>query len=96
MESVRNGLYYVANKLYNITLTELNNVSVYEPDVKVYEGEKDADGAYLGLFYADYFPCTGKRGEGMDEQLREQAGDVRPLIYNVASFTSPRVIYLRY
>ena len=54
LESVRNGLYYVANKLYGITLTELNNVSVYEPDVKVYE-VKDADGAYLGLFYADYF-----------------------------------------
>ena len=88
LESVRNGLYYVANKLYGITLTELNNVSVYEPDVKVYE-VKDADGAYLGLFYADYFPRTGKRGGAWMSNFREQAGDVRPLIYNVASFTKP-------
>lgn len=88
LESVRNGLYYVANKLYGITLTELNNVSVYEPDVKVYE-VKDADGAYLGLFYADYFPRIGKRGGAWMSNFREQAGDVRPLIYNVASFTKP-------
>lgn len=37
LEDVRSGLYTVANKLYGITLTELNDVPVYEPDVKVYE-----------------------------------------------------------
>ena len=67
-------------------MTELNYVSVYEQDVKVYE-VKDADGAYLGLFYADYFPRSGKRGGAWMSNFREQAGDVRPLIYNVASFT---------
>ena len=50
LEDVRSGLYTVANKLYGITLTELNDVPVYEPDVKVYE-VKDADGSFLGLFY---------------------------------------------
>ena len=88
LEDVRSGLYTVANKLYGITLTELNDVPVYEPDVKVYE-VKDADGSFLGLFYADYFPRAGKRGGAWMSNFREQAGEVRPLIYNVASFTKP-------
>lgn len=88
LEDVRTGLYYVANQLYGITLTELNNIPVYEPDVKVYE-VKDADGSYLGLFYADYFPRAGKRGGAWMDNFRQQQGDVRPLIYNVGSFTKP-------
>lgn len=88
LEDVRSGLYSVANKLYGITLTEVTNVPVYEPDVKVYE-VKDADGSYLGLFYADYFPRAGKNGGAWMSNFREQVGDVRPLIYNVASFTKP-------
>ena len=50
---------------------------------------KDADGSFLGLFYADYFPRAGKRGGAWMSNFREQAGEVRPLIYNVASFTKP-------
>lgn len=88
LEDVRSGLYYVANKLYGITLTAVTNVPVYEPDVKVYE-VKDADGSYLGLFYADYFPRAGKNGGAWMSNFREQVGQVRPLIYNVASFTKP-------
>lgn len=88
LEDVRSGLYSVANKLYGITLTEVTNVPVYEPDVKVYE-VKDADGSYLGLFYADYLPRAGKNGGAWMSNFREQVGDVRPLIYNVASFTKP-------
>ena len=40
-------------------------------------------------FYADYFPRAGKRGGAWMSNFREQAGEVRPLIYNVASFTKP-------
>lgn len=88
LEDVRSGLYYVANKLYGITLTEAEGIPVYEPDVKVYE-VRDADGSWLGLFYADYFPRAGKSGGAWMSNFRDQAGDVRPLIYNVASFTKP-------
>lgn len=88
LEDVRTGLYYVAKQLYGITLTELNTVPVYESDVKVYE-VKDGDGSYLGLFYADYFPRKGKRGGAWMDNFRQQQGEVRPLIYNVGSFTKP-------
>ncbi len=88
LDDVREGLYYVANQLFGITLTEVNNVPVYAEDVKVYE-VKDADGSHLALFYVDYFPRAGKSGGAWMSNFREQVGDVRPLVYNVASFTKP-------
>lgn len=88
LENVRNGAFAVANKLYGITLTELSNVPVYHSDVKVFE-VKDSDGTHLGLFYTDYFPRAGKRGGAWMSNYREQRGEVRPLICNVASFTKP-------
>lgn len=88
LEHVRDGAFAVANQLYGITLTEITDVPVYHPDVKVFE-VKDADNSFLGLLYTDYFPRTGKRGGAWMNNYREQAGSVRPLICNVASFTKP-------
>lgn len=59
LENVRNGAFTVANKLYGITLTKLEGVPTYHPDVEVFE-VKDADGSQLGIFYVDYFPRSGK------------------------------------
>ncbi len=88
LENVRDGAFAVANKLYGITLTEVHNVPVYHPDVKAFE-VNDADGSFLGLFYADYFPRSGKRGGAWMNNYRDQEGNVRPIICNVASFTKP-------
>lgn len=88
LEDVRSGLYYVVNKLYGINLTPITDVTVYNPDVTVYK-VTDADGSFLGIFYADYFPRSSKRSGAWMSNFREQQGEVRPLIYNVASFTKP-------
>ncbi len=88
LENVREGAFAVANKLYGITLTKLNNLPVYHPDVEVFE-VKDADGSQLGIFYVDYFPRPGKSGGAWMSNYREQQGDVRPFVCNVASFTKP-------
>lgn len=88
LEDVRSGLYYVVNKLYGINLTPITDVTVYNPDVTVYK-VTDADGSFLGIFYADYFPRASKRSGAWMSNFREQQGEVRPLIYNVASFIKP-------
>ena len=71
LENVRDGVFAVAHKLYGITLSEIHNVPVYHPDVKVFE-VKDADGRFLGLFYTDYFPRAGKQGGAWMSNYREQ------------------------
>lgn len=88
LENVREGAFAVANKLYGITLTKLEGIPVYHPDVEVFE-VKDADGSHLGVFYVDYFPRPGKSGGAWMSNYREQQGDIRPLVCNVCSFTQP-------
>lgn len=88
LENVRDGAFTVANKLYGITLTKLDSIPVYHPDVEVFE-VKDADGSQLGIFYVDYFPRPGKSGGAWMSNYREQQGNIRPLICNVCNFTKP-------
>lgn len=85
---VQKGLFYVVNKLYGITLTPTDTVPVYNKDVKTYI-VNDADGSFLGLFYCDFMPRASKQSGAWMSNFREQKEGVRPLIYNVASFTKP-------
>lgn len=88
LENVRNGAFECAHRLYGITITPLQNMPVYEPDVVAFE-VKDADGSHLGVLYLDYFPRAGKRGGAWMSNYREATKSVRPIICNVASFTKP-------
>ncbi|MFR0835043.1 MAG: M3 family metallopeptidase [Barnesiella sp.] len=92
LDNVREGAFMVANKLYGITFTELKNMPVYHPDVKVFE-VKDENGKHLAVFYADYFPRAGKRAGAWMSNFRESyvkdGKEIRPVIYNVCNFTKP-------
>ena len=89
---VKNGLFYVANKLYGITFTEMKDAPKYNPEVTVYD-VKDAQGKHVAVFMTDYFPrATKAQGAWMNEMLTEynyNGKSVRPIIYNVGSFTPP-------
>lgn len=87
-DDVRNGLFYVVNKLYGITLTKVDSISVYNKDVETYI-VNDADGSFLGVFYSDYMPRSSKRSGAWMSNFREQKEGVRSIIYNVGSFTKP-------
>lgn len=88
LENVRDGAFAVANKLYGITITPVEGIPVYHPDVKTFE-VKDADGSHIGLFYVDYFPRAGKSSGAWMSEFRTQCGEIRPIVYNVANFTKP-------
>ncbi|MDD4922064.1 MAG: M3 family metallopeptidase [Bacteroidales bacterium] len=92
LENVRQGAFTVANKLYGIQFEKVDNVPVYHPDVEVFK-VMDADGSYLGLFYSDYFPRSGKRSGAWMGNFRDayvkNGKEVRPFIYNVGNFTKP-------
>jgi peptidyl-dipeptidase Dcp len=92
LENVRQGVFTVAGKLWGLQFKPVKNVPVYHPDVEVFE-VLDKDGAYLGLFYSDYFPRPGKRAgawmSNFGEEYVRQGKEIRPLIYNVGNFTKP-------
>ena len=83
LEDVRSGLFYVVNKLYGITLTKVDSISVYNKDVETFI-VNDADGSY-----SDFMPRASKRSGAWMSNFREQKEGVRPIIYNVGSFTKP-------
>lgn len=92
LETVRNGAFMVANKLYGITFTPRPDIPVYQKDVKAYE-VKEADGTTIGVFYADSFPRPSKRGgawmNAYRPQHRENGKNILPIICNVTNFTKP-------
>ncbi len=90
LENVIAGVFGLAQTLYGITFTEVD-LPVYHPDVKVYE-VYDADGTFLAVFYADFFPRAGKRGGAWMTEYREQCIDrhgnnIRPHVSVVMNFT---------
>jgi len=89
---VQNGIFFIANKLYGLTFTEMPDAPKYNPEVKVYD-VKDENGKHLAVFMTDYFPrATKAQGAWMSEFQSEYCykGDtVRPIIFNVASMTPP-------
>jgi oligopeptidase A len=55
------GLWTLVNRLYGIRVTEEANVPAWDQHVKFYNIH-DEDGAFLGGFYADWYPRENKRG----------------------------------
>lgn len=92
LENVLQGAFTVANRLYGVTFTELDDLPVYHPDVRTFE-VKDEDGSHLGIFYADYHPRAGKRGGAWSSRFRSQrmkdGKDIRPVVVNVGNFSKP-------
>lgn len=74
MERVlRDGVFYMAERLYGLRFSERKDLPVYQPDVRVFE-VRDADGSVLGLFLADYFARPSKRGGAWMNSFVRQAG----------------------
>ena len=61
LNTVIDGVFGLATRLYGITFKENRDIPVYHPDVKAYE-VFDRDGSFLAVFYADFHPRQGKQG----------------------------------
>ena len=77
-----------ATRLFGVTFSELKDVPVWHPDVRVWE-VRGPDGKHKALFYGDYFARPSKRSGAWMTSLRDQQkldGDIAPLIINVCNF----------
>lgn len=90
LEQVRQGAFYVANKLYGITFEQRTDLPLPHPDAIAFE-VKDAQGQHIGVFYTDYFPRASKSSGAWMDAFRPQAGllNSTPVITNVCNFTKP-------
>ena len=60
-DTVINGLFQLAQRLYGITLSVQENVKAWDENVRYYSVQ-DENSALIGGFYTDLFARSGKRG----------------------------------
>ena len=92
LDNVRQGAFYVANRLYGLTVTPRPDLPTYHAEVQAFE-VKDADGSHLGIFYTDYHPRPGKRvgawSSGFRSTRVKDGRRVTPVVVNVCNFSRP-------
>ena len=92
LDSVREGAFMVANRLYGLIFVERNDLPVYNKESRTFE-VRQGDST-IGILYMDFHPRASKRsGAWMTEfrgQHRDQQGNnVMPIIQVVCNFTKP-------
>lgn len=60
LESVVNGAYRIAERLFSIRIIECSELRGWHPDVKAYEVREGEGGRLLGVFYTDWHPRDSK------------------------------------
>jgi peptidyl-dipeptidase Dcp len=92
LENVIDGVFQVSNKLFDLVFEEVFDIDTYHEDVKTYK-VSDADGAYIAILYADFFPRKGKRNGAWMTSFKGQweieGNSSRPHISIVCNFTKP-------
>jgi peptidyl-dipeptidase Dcp len=92
LENVLDGLFYVVNKLFNITFTEIKDIPKPHEEAMAFEC-KDADGTHRGVLYMDFFPRPSKRGGAWCGAYRSQTYKdgkrTGPVVTIVCNFTKP-------
>lgn len=92
LDSVRQGAFYSANRLFGIRFKQVNNLPLPHPDAQAFECT-DKDGTSLGVLYMDFFPRTSKRGGAWCGTYRSQSYEngkkIAPVVTVVCNFTPP-------
>jgi len=92
LENVIEGAFEVAQKLFGLHFTQSHDIDTYHKDVMTYTVE-DSQQNLVAIFYADFFPRSGKRnGAWMTSykpQFVKNDKNERPHVSIVCNFTKP-------
>jgi peptidyl-dipeptidase Dcp len=87
---ILDGVFFAANKEYGLTFKERHDLSVYQPDVRVWE-VFDRDGKPLAIFIGDYYARASKRGGAWMNAYVQQSGlfGTKPVVANHLNIPKP-------
>jgi peptidyl-dipeptidase Dcp len=94
LDSLREGMFWVAEQLYDLRFEPAPGLPVYHPDVRVWSVRDRKTGRAVGLWYFDPYARPGKHSGAWMSAYRVQEkrpqGDVTPIVSNNANFVKPR------
>ena len=88
LEQLREGMFWVAGRLFGLTFTPAAGLPVPHPDVRVW-AVSDAAGKHVGLWYFDPYARVGKHSGAWMEAYRRQErfdGEISTIVSNNANF----------
>lgn len=93
MENVRDGIFYVAERLFGLTFRHLDDVPLPYHEAEAFEC-LDKDGSHLGILFLDMFSRPGQKNAGAwcggyRSQHYEKGKRVPPLVTIVCNFSRP-------
>ena len=92
LENVIDGVFTIANKLFDINFKEVYDIDKYHKEVMTYE-VTNSKGDFIAVFYADFFPRKGKRNgawmTSFKSQWKKDNENSRPHVSIVCNFTKP-------
>jgi peptidyl-dipeptidase Dcp len=92
LENVIEGVFTIANKLFDLNFKEVFNIDKYHQEVKTYE-VYDTQNNFIAVFYADFHPRKGKRNgawmTSYKSQFIQNSINERPHVSIVCNFTKP-------
>lgn len=93
LDKVLSGCFEHFSRQFGVTFTENKAYPVYAADVKAFDVTDTKSGSFVGTFYADFHPRTGKKPGAWMTGYRSQGlyhGKIeRPVIAIVCNFTEP-------
>ena len=87
LEKLREAIHWAAGQLYGFTFTQITDVPVCHPDVRVWE--VTGSGQRVGLWYFDPYARAGKQSGAWMSEYRTQEtfrGVVTPIVSNNCNF----------
>lgn len=87
---LREGVLFAAQELYGLSFKERHDLPQYSRDVREFE-VFDADGSPLGLFIADWYARSNKRGGAWMSSFVEQSRlmDAKPVVVTYLNIAKP-------
>ncbi len=89
LEKLREGLFFVAGELFDLKFTQVKDVPVFHPDVRVWKVDNKTSGKQIGLWYFDPYAREGKRSGAWMTAYRDQeklSGDITTIVSNNCNF----------
>lgn len=89
LEKLREGMFFVAGELFNMQFTQVTDVPVYHPDIRVFKVADKTTGEMIGLWYFDPYARKGKRSGAWMNAYRDQEklnGNITTIVSNNCNF----------